>query len=106
MRAAVLLLLIASAASAQPPVAPSPDLAGERSGENVANYNIIESFETGYRFSTVGGSFEQYQSSINFGDGIRLLGSSLTVTSKNGRGLLFDQTSLSTQGLGNEPYES
>ena len=48
----------------------------------------------------------QYRSSVNYGDGIRLLGSSLIVTSKNGHGLLFDQITLSTQGLGNDPYES
>ena len=106
MRIAALILLFASAVAAQVPVAPSPDLAGARNGENVQNYNIVDSFETGYRFSTVGGSIEQYRSSVNYGDGIRLLGSSLIVTSKNGHGLLFDQITLSTQGLGNDPYES
>ncbi|HTM13406.1 MAG TPA: hypothetical protein VL127_10850 [Bryobacteraceae bacterium] len=106
MRVTTLLFLIASAAAAQVPVAPSPDLAGVRNGENVQNYNIVDSFETGYRYRTVGGSMEQYRSSVNFGDGIRLLGSSLLVTSKNGHGLLFDQITLSTQGLGNDPYES
>lgn len=106
MRVTTLLFLIASALGAQVPVAPSPDLAGVRNGENVQNYNIVDSFETGYRYRTVGGSMEQYRSSVNFGDGIRLLGSSLLVTSKNGDGLLFDQITLSTQGLGNDPYES
>ena len=70
------------------------------------NYNIVDSFETGYRYSTVGGSMEQYRSTVNFGNGIRLLGSSLIVNSKNGHGRLFDQITLSTQGLGNDPYES
>jgi hypothetical protein len=106
MRLPILLFLIANAARAQVPVAPSPDPAGERTGENVHNYNIVDNFETGYRFSTVSGSDAQYRSSVNYGDGIRLLGSSLIVTSKNGHGLLFDQVTLSTQGLGNDPYES
>jgi hypothetical protein len=106
MRLTFLFFLIANVASAQAPVAPSPDLAGERTGENVHNYNIVDSFETGYRYSTVGGSDAQYRSSVNYGDGIRLLGSSLIVTSKNGHGPLFDQITLSTQGLGNDPYES
>jgi len=106
MRIAALLFVIASTVFAQVPVAPSPGLAGEPLGTNVQNYNIVDSFETGYRFSTVGGSFEQYRSSVNFGDGIRLLGSSLMVNSKNGHGRLFDQFTLSTQGLGNDPYES
>jgi hypothetical protein len=100
------LLLIASALNAQAPVAPSPDLAGERNGENIHDYNVVNSFETGYRFSTVGGSMEQYRSNVNFGNGIRLLGSSLIVNSKDGHGRLFDQITLSTQGLGNDPYES
>ena len=106
MRITIFLLLIVSALDAQVPVAPSPDLAGEPNGENVHNYNIVNSFETGYRYRTVGGNIDQYRSSVNFGNGIRLLGSSLIVTSKNGHGLLFDQITLSTQGLGNDPYES
>jgi hypothetical protein len=106
MRITTLFCLIASAAAAQVPVAPSPDLAGARNGENVQNYNVVDSFETGYRYSTVGGSDEQYRSSVNFGNGIRLLGSSLMVTSRNGHGSLFDQITLSTQGLGNDPYQS
>ena len=106
MRITAILLLIASAAGAQVPVAPSPDQAGDRNGENIQNYNIVNSFETGYRYRTVGGSMEEYRSTVNFGDGIRLLGSSLIVNSKNGHGLLFDHITLSTQGLGNDPYES
>jgi len=106
MRTTILLFLMANAAAAQAPIAPSPDPAGKRIGENVRNYNIVDSFETGYRYSTVGGNDAQYRSSVNYGDGIRLLGSSLIVTSKNGHGLLFDQITLSTQGLGNDPYQS
>ena len=104
-RLGVLLAWIASAA-AQAPVAPTPQAAGERLGENVSNYNIVDNFETGYRFSSVGGNFEQYRSSVNFGDGIRLLGSTLSVNSRNGHGALFDQIVLTTQGLGNDPYEA
>ncbi|MBZ5636614.1 MAG: hypothetical protein LAO55_26105 [Acidobacteriia bacterium] len=100
------MLLVLCALDAQVPVAPSPDLAGEPRGENVQNYNIVNSFETGYRYGTVGGNIEQYRSSVNYGDGIRLLGSSLLVNSKDGHGRLFDHISLSTQGLGNDPYES
>jgi hypothetical protein len=106
MRITTLLFLIASAAAAQVPVAPSPDLAGIRNGENVQDYNIVDSFETGYRFRTVGGNLEQYRSNVNYGNGIRLLGSSLIVNSKDGHGRFFDQITLSTQGLGNDPYES
>ncbi len=106
MKVTMLSLLMVSTIGAQVPVAPSPDLAGEKNGENVQNYNVINNFETGYRYSTVGGSIEQYRSNVNFGDGIRLLGSSLIVNSKDGHGAFFDQITLSTQGLGNDPYES
>ena len=47
----ILLLSIASVA-AQTPVAPTPQTAGERLGENVSNYNIVDNFETGYRFTS------------------------------------------------------
>ena len=101
----ILLLSIASVA-AQTPVAPTPQTAGERLGENVSNYNIVDNFETGYRFTSVGGNFEQYRSNVNFGNGIRLLGSLLSVNSRNGHGAFFDQIVLTTQGLGNDPYEA
>lgn len=104
-RVPIFLVWIAAAA-AQTPVAPTPQAAGERLGENVSNYNIVDNFETGYRFSSVGGNFEQYRSSVNFGDGIRLLGSTLSVNSRDGHGALFDQIVLTTQGLGNDPYEA
>jgi hypothetical protein len=106
MRIAIVGILAALTAAAQTPVAPSPDAAGASNGENVGNYNIVDNFELGYRFSSAGGNIEQYESSVNFGNGIRLLGSSLTVNSKDGHGTLFDQIVLTTQGLGNDPYES
>jgi hypothetical protein len=104
-RLSILLVWIASAA-AQTPVAPTPQAAGERLGENVSNYNLVDNFETGYRFSSVGGNFEQYRSNVNFGNGIRLLGSLLSVNSRNGHGAFFDQIVLTTQGLGEDPYEA
>ena len=106
MRILILTTFIAFAAVAQTPVAPSPDAAGSSNGENAGNYNVVDNFELGYRFSSVGGDIEQYKSSVNYGNGIRLLGSSLQVTSRDGHGTLFDQISLTTQGLGNDPYES
>lgn len=96
----------ASLALAQPPVAPSPTPAGAAEGQDSGNFNVINNFELGYRFHTVGGSVNQYRSSVNYGNGIRLLSGSMLVNSKDGRGRLFDQISLSTQGLGGDPYES
>lgn len=75
-------------------------------GENKGDYNIVQSWELGYRFATVGGDDGKYRSDVNYGDGIRLLSSYLTVNSRDGRGHWFDEITLTTQGLGNDPYES
>src|SRR6266436_7473609 len=95
-----------SSALAQPPVAPTPVSAGSIHEANTGNYNVVNNFELGYRFHTVGGSENQYRSSVNYGNGIRLLSGSTSVNSLDGHGVLFDQIVLTTQGLGNDPYES
>jgi hypothetical protein len=100
------LISIASVALAQPPVAPTSAQTGNPRGENSGDYNIIQSFELGYRFATIGGDGGMYDSTVNFGDGIRLLSSSLTVQSRDGHGRLFDHLVLTTQGLGGDPYQS
>ncbi len=79
---------------------------GPARGENSGDYNVVQSWEFGYRFASVGGDQDEYRSDVNYHDGIRLLGSSLTVNSKDGRGKWFDEIVLTTQGLGNDPYES
>jgi len=101
-----LFIPLASIALAQPPVAPTPDQAGNPRGENAGQYNVINSFEVGYRFATMSGDGAMYDSTVNYGDGIRLLSSSLTVQSRDGHGRLFDHLMLSTQGLGGDPYQS
>lgn len=92
-------------AMAQPPVAPTNEPTGPLNGENISGYNIRQAFETGYRFRTVGGDEGMYRSTVNYGDGLRLLSSSLSVQSREGHGALFDQIVLNTQGLGNDPYQ-
>src|ERR1051325_6611249 len=100
------LLTTLGIAAAQQVVAPTPEAVGSSRGENVANYNITNSFETGYRWSAIDGNLGKYRSDVNFRNGLRLLGSSLTVNSKDGHGRFFDEVVLNTQGLGNDPYES
>jgi hypothetical protein len=85
-------------------VAPSPDRPGPERGADVGAYNWTNSFEFGYRFSEVGGDQSLFRSTENYGNGVRLFGSSVTAHSKTGRGFLFDSLSLTTQGLGNDPY--
>src|SRR5579872_2761192 len=92
---------------AQPTVAPTTgEPVGDSRGENKGEYNIMNSFELGYRFATAGGDFDMYRSTVNYTDGLRLLSSSLSIQSRDGHGRWFDQIQINTQGLGNDPYES
>ncbi|MBL8228618.1 MAG: hypothetical protein JNL98_09075 [Bryobacterales bacterium] len=106
MRNLILIALFPAAALAQPTVAPTTETVGAPRGENVGGYNVINSFELGYRFRSVDGNLGKYRSDVNFGNGVRLLGSQLRVNSREGQGKLFDELSLTTQGLGNDPYQS
>jgi hypothetical protein len=86
-------------------VAPTGDPTGPPDGDNVSNYNIRQAFEFGYRFRSIAGDEGMYRATVNYGNGIRLLSSSLSVQSRDGKGKYFDQIDLSTQGLGNDPYQ-
>ncbi len=92
--------------SAQQVIAPTSETVGAARGENSGNYNITNSFEIGYRWSLVGGDLGEYRSDVNYRNGLRLLGSSFSIDSKDGHGHYFDQILLNTQGLGNDPYQS
>ncbi len=91
---------------AQQTVAPTPEQAGSSRGDDWNGYNITNSFETGYRFLSDSGNVNTYRSNENFGNGIRLLGSSFTMNSKTGHGRLFDEIVLTTEGLGGDPYST
>src|SRR4051794_31030441 len=98
--------LLTGSAIAQPVVAPTNLPVGSPRGENWSDYNITNSFETGYRWHTVGGNIGKYRSDVNFGNGIRLLGSSFTMNSRDGHGHYFDELIVNTLGLGNDPYQN
>lgn len=56
---------------------------------------------------SVGGNDGKYRSDVNFGNGLRLLSSRLSLNSRaDGHGHFFDELMVLTQGLGNDPYES
>src|SRR5450432_4686292 len=93
-------ILTAQALLAQPVVAPTPDQAGSPRGTNTGDYNVVDSVETGYRLAVIGGDLGKYRSDVNYGDGIRLLSSNLTVNSKDGHGRWFDTIVFTTLGLG------
>lgn len=101
-----IFLAVVGALQAQQVVAPTPETVGSPRGENHGSYNITNSFETGYRFSLVGGDLGEYRSDVNYRNGVRLLSSSFSMDSKDGHGRYFDQILLNTMGLGNDPYES
>jgi hypothetical protein len=82
------------------------DSVGPTRGDDWKDYNVVNSFETGYRFLSLSGNQNKYRSDENFGSGIRLLNSFVGVNSKTGHGALFDEFVLNTQGLGGDPYES
>ncbi|MDX2180099.1 MAG: hypothetical protein SFV18_10955 [Bryobacteraceae bacterium] len=90
---------------AQQPVAPTPEVVGAARGEDWLGYNIRQSFELGVRTMTVDGDRDKYRSDVNYRNGLRLLSSKLDMQSRNGDGKLFDRLSLSTLGLGNDPYQ-
>jgi hypothetical protein len=99
--------VICAAAYAQETVAPTTnEPVGPIRGENMGDYNIVQSWELGYRFHLVGGDDGKYRSDVNYGNGVRLLSSYLTINSKDGHGRFYDEIVLNTQGLGNDPYES
>jgi hypothetical protein len=103
----VMLMFVPALLCGQETVAPTRDApVGPAGGQDAGGYNVVQSWEFGYRFATIGGDQEKYRSDVNFGNGVRLLGSSLTVNSRDGRAKWFDELTLTTQGLGNDPYES
>lgn len=106
MRTAIPFLLLTSLSIAQETVAPTPDKAGIPRGETWNGYNIVDSIETGYRFAVSRGDRDMYRSSVNYGNGIRLLGSHFSMNSKTGQSPLFDSLVITTEGLGNDPYEN
>lgn len=87
-------------------VAPTAERVGSARGDNAGEYNLMNSWEVGYRARSVGGNLGKYRSDVNFGNGVRLLASEMGVYSRDGRGRYFDELVLSTQGLGNDPYQS
>lgn len=106
LRRFTILLAFLGTMEAQQVVAPTQEPVGPPRGENTGDYNITQSFETGYRFALVGGDGGEYRSDVNYGNGIRLLSSSFTMNSRDGHGGLFDEIVLNTTGLGNDPYQA
>lgn len=108
MRRAIWIAALAAAPllQAQQNVAPTDAQTSSASGATLGNYNITQSWELGYRFAEIGGNEGKYRSDVNYRNGIRLLNSTLSLHSLNGKGNWFDEIVLNTSGLGNDPYQS
>ncbi|HYO80738.1 MAG TPA: hypothetical protein VES20_05000 [Bryobacteraceae bacterium] len=101
----IFVIFVAAAACAQPVVAPSEVRRESGMGPVWGDYNVHQSWEGGYRFRDVHGNLGKYRSDVNFGNGVRLLGSSLALYSREGHGNYFDELLLNTQGLARDPYQ-
>src|SRR6185436_12560982 len=97
----ILALALGAALEAQQVVTPTEDRVGPVRGDNIGNYNVVNGFETGYRFRRIDGNEGKYRSDVNYGNGLRLFSSSLAVNSRDGHGGLFEEILLTTLGLGN-----
>src|ERR1700730_17847188 len=97
LQAGILVSVVLGCASAQQVVAPTPEPVGPVRGDNTAEYNIVNSFEIGYRWRSIGGSLDEYRSQVNYGSGLRVFGSFLTVNSRDGHGRFFYEGVLQTQ---------
>ncbi len=106
MRTLFILVMLGGVLAAQQVVAPTPEPVGSVRGQNVGDYNVINSWEVGYRFSDIDGDLGKYRSDVNYRNGVRLLASRLGVHSRDGHGRYFDEIVLTTLGLGNDPYQS
>lgn len=106
MKPTCLLIVCLLPCLAQRPVAPSEEQVGRARGEDFINYNLVQSYEFGYRFHSVGGNEEKYRSDVNYQNGLRLLSSRFSMNSKDGHGRFFDELTISVLGLGNDPYQS
>ncbi|MGH9585085.1 MAG: hypothetical protein ACRD4O_19370, partial [Bryobacteraceae bacterium] len=87
-------------------MAPTTESVGSVRGDDWHDYNFLTSFETGYRFVSVGGNIEKYRSDENYQDGVRLLSAFFSINSRGGHGGLFDEIVFTGGGFGGDPYES
>jgi hypothetical protein len=76
---------------------------GEPEGVSRGGYLTQSSIELGYRFSSVTGSGDMYNTLVNLQSGPRFLDETLSMQSQDHQGLLFDNLYLSSFGWGGDP---
>lgn len=75
----------------------------EQKGIDQDNYNIKQSVEFGYRFSSVAGNGQVYDTFVNLQQGPRLLDFSTDINALDHHGTMFDHLFLSNFGYGGDP---
>lgn len=75
----------------------------EQKGIDQGNYNVKQSIEFGYRFSSVVGNEQTYNTFVNLQQGPRLLDFSTDMNSLDHHGTLFDHLFFSNFGYGGDP---
>ena len=77
----------------------------EQKGIDQDNYNIKQSIEFGYRFTSLNGSIPTYDTMVNLQQGPRLLGFTTEMRPLNDHGSLFDHFYFSNFGYGGDPND-
>jgi len=75
----------------------------EQKGIDQGNYNIKQSVEFGYRFTSIAGNEQTYDTFVNLQQGPRLLDFSTDINSLGHHGTLFDHFFLRNFGYGGDP---
>jgi hypothetical protein len=75
----------------------------EQKGIDQDNYNIKQSVEFGYRFTSISGNEQTYDTFVNLQQGPRLLDFSTDMNSLDHRGTFFDHFFFSNFGYGGDP---
>lgn len=76
------------------------------STSTTGNYNISSSIEFGYRFSTVNGDREKYNSDLNYRAGFRILDSSFLIEDIGNTHKFIDSALITVSGWGSDPSGS
>ncbi len=93
-----LAMLLCSSSSAQ-------NSSGETQGIDSGGYNVQQSVEAGYRYASINGNLDTYDTFVNLASGPRLFDYTLDMRSLDHNGLLFDTLNFSNFGYGGDPND-
>ncbi|HVA71671.1 MAG TPA: hypothetical protein VNF02_01065 [Candidatus Limnocylindrales bacterium] len=105
MRISCTFLLLIALALISAPLLAQQDNSGETKGVQSGEYNVQQTIEFGYRDSMVNGNIDNYDTFENLGSGMRLFNYTLDMRSRDHKGFLFDNLTLSNFGYGGDPND-